>query len=420
MGQLGAGTQEMVMQCLISAYHADILEISGTVYLCGAPGPEKVHEGTDVTSENVKKGPHRVLCWMKSEEAWPRHSGTVPLDASSSSKTISPSLSFVILCLSPFSSSFTFTSMASSLSFAFHASYLPPPSPSSSTPASSSTLCLPSSSTHFLRQSSKSLAFFSPSQILRCTAVAPRTRRNHAGRLLVRMSWDGPLSSVKLITQAKNVELTDSVKQHVEEKVGKAVQNHCHLVREVDVRLSIRGGGEFGKGPLTTRCEVTLFTKRHGVVRAEEEAETMYGSIDLVSSIIQRKLRKIKEKESDHGRHMKGFNRLKVREPVTPLPLDDTEAETDTPPRQEEEFIDEVVRTKYFDMPPLTVSEAIEQLENVDHDFYGFRNEDTGEINIVYRRKEGGYGLIIPKADGKAEKLESMVVETAREPSLSE
>lgn len=231
------------------------------------------------------------------------------------------------------------------------------------------------------------------------------------------MSWDGPLSSVKLIIQGKNLELTDAVKQHVEEKVGKAVQKHSHLVREVDVRLSIRGGGgEFGRGPLTRRCEVTLFTKRHGVVRAEEDAETIYGSIDLVSSIIQRKLRKIKEKESDHGRHMKGFNRLKVRESVVPLPLDEDEIS----PQEEEQSIDEVVRTKYFDMPPLTVSEAIDQLVNVDHDFYAFRNEETGEINIVYKRKEGGYGLIIPKGDGQAEKLEPIVVESAREPSLKE
>ncbi|KAK9122339.1 hypothetical protein Syun_019956 [Stephania yunnanensis] len=241
---------------------------------------------------------------------------------------------------------------------------------------------------------------------------SPKFKEGSRGRsLVVRMSWDGPLSSVKLILQGKNLDMTDGVKKYVEEKVGKAVQKHSHLVREVDVRLSLRGG-EIGRGPKLRRCEVTLFTKRHGVVRAEEDAESLYGSIDLVSSIIQRKLRKIKEKEADHGRHMKGFNRLKVREPEVPVVGDDAE-ET----RQDEEvnFIDELVRTKSFEMPPLTVSEALEQLELVDHDFYAFRNEESGDINVVYKRKDGGYGLIIPKGDGKVEKLEPVMAETARE-----
>ncbi|KAI5657513.1 hypothetical protein M9H77_26306 [Catharanthus roseus] len=234
----------------------------------------------------------------------------------------------------------------------------------------------------------------------------------------VRMAWDGPLSSVKLILQGKNIELNPSVKSHVEEKLGKAVQKHSHLVREVDVRLSVRGG-ELGKGPKVRRCEVTLFTKKHGVIRAEEEAETLYGSVDLVASIIQRKLRKIKEKESDHGRHMKGFDRLKVRDPGV-LAIEEELETVDDEKDEDEDFANEIVRTKYFDMPPLTVTEAIEQLENLDHDFYGFRNEETGEINILYKRKAGGYGVIIPKEDGKAEKLEPLVVEPATEPSMAE
>ncbi|CAA2965830.1 ribosome-binding factor PSRP1, chloroplastic [Olea europaea subsp. europaea] len=205
--------------------------------------------------------------------------------------------------------------------------------------------------------------------------------RNSTGKSMgVRMSWDGPLSSVKLILQGKNLELTPTVKSFVEEKLGRAVQKHSHLVREVDVRLSVRGG-ELGKGPKVRRCEVTLFTKKHGVIRAEEDAESLYGSIDLVSSIIQRKLRKIKEKDSDHGRHMKGFDRLKVREPDALLAVDDLGV---APQEDEEDVIDEIVRTKYFDMPPLTVAEAIEQLENVDHDFYGFRNEETGKNSFYF------------------------------------
>ncbi|RID59436.1 hypothetical protein BRARA_F02667 [Brassica rapa] len=218
-----------------------------------------------------------------------------------------------------------------------------------------------------------------------------------------------------------SIHASQSLRQsfNIAEKVGKAVQKHSHLVIEVDVRLSVRGG-EFGKGPRILRCEVTLFTKKRGVVRAEEDAETVYACIDLVSTITERKLRKIKEKDSDHGRHMKGCNRLKVREPVIEPVVEDAVDSSTGEEAEEEDLIKEIVRTKYFEMPPLTVAEAVEQLELVAHDFYGFQNEETGEINIVYKRREGGYGLIIPKKDGKAEKVEPLPTEQLNEHSFAE
>ncbi|GAA0173216.1 ribosomal protein [Lithospermum erythrorhizon] len=294
---------------------------------------------------------------------------------------------------------------------------------SANVPLTTSVSCS-SKATILVSLSSRSCSFLSSNfkgDGLHVPLLTNKNKIQHGG---IRMSWDGPLSSVKLIIQGKNLELSPTVRAHVEEKLGRAVQKHCHLVREVDVRLSVRGG-ELGKGPKVRRCEVTLFTKKHGVIRGEEDAETLYGSIDMVSSIIQRKLRKIKEKDSDHGRHMKGFDRLKVRDPENLLDAGDVkeyvqpqveEADVD----EDEGFIDEVVRTKYFDMPPLTIDEAIVQLENVDHDFYAFRNEETGEINIIYKRKSGGYGLIIPKDDGKTEKSEPVEAARVKEASMAE
>ncbi|KAJ4830892.1 hypothetical protein Tsubulata_011120, partial [Turnera subulata] len=210
----------------------------------------------------------------------------------------------------------------------------------------------------------------------------------------------------------------EPVREHVEDKVGRAVQKDSFLVREVDVRLSARGG-EFGRGPRTGRCEVTVFTKKHGVIRAEREAETVSASIDLAASVVQRKLRKIKEKDTDHGRHFKKPKKIQELMPPPPPELDIVEVVdvVEVDEEDEEDNIDEIVRTKYFDVPPLTPDEAIEQLECVDHDFYAFRNEETGEINIVYKRKAGGYGLIIPKGSKEAGKVDpvAVVIERTKE-----
>uniref|UniRef100_A0A0D6QYR9 Sigma 54 modulation/S30EA ribosomal protein C-terminal domain-containing protein n=1 Tax=Araucaria cunninghamii TaxID=56994 RepID=A0A0D6QYR9_ARACU len=232
--------------------------------------------------------------------------------------------------------------------------------------------------------------------------LGPVTTKGRGGIQINCMAWNGHLSSVRLMVQARNFQLTDAVRTHVEEKVGKAVQHFAYLVKEVDVRLSLRGG-EVGKGPKLRRCEVTIFTKKHGVVRVEEDAESTYASIDIVSHKIQRKLRKIKEKDIHLRRKQTGLDELELQE-VDQMPGEEPD-----------DLFDEVVRTKYFEMPPMTRDEALDQLVNVDHDFYAFRNTESGDVNVLYKRKEGGYGVIIPKSNERWEKPTTELPEVPKE-----
>lgn len=213
-------------------------------------------------------------------------------------------------------------------------------------------------------------------------------------RGVVSMSWGGALAAVRLIVQGKHMELTDSIRLYVEEKVGHAVSIHSGMVREVDVRLSVRGG-DVGKGPRLQRCEVTIFTKKHGVVRAEEEEETMYASIDKVSDVVARKLRKIKEKDGGHGRTWQMRHAQKLGDMISDEPVNLDPLLNKTP----SDLPDEIVRTKYFEMLPLSADEALLEMVNVGHDFYAFRNRNSGEINILYKRNHGGYGIIVPRTD---------------------
>lgn len=189
---------------------------------------------------------------------------------------------------------------------------------------------------------------------------------------------------MKLVIQGKNIEITDAIHEYVHQKIQKAVNHFQTLTTEVDVHLSVARNPRIN--PKQT-AEVTIYANGT-VVRAEESSENLYASIDLVANKIARQLRKYKEKRQDKGRTSVKATEVLPEEALQPAVLD-----TDREP----ELPNQVVRMKYFAMPPMTIQEALEQLDLVDHDFYMFRNIETGEINVIYERNHGGYGVIQPR-----------------------
>jgi putative sigma-54 modulation protein len=188
---------------------------------------------------------------------------------------------------------------------------------------------------------------------------------------------------MKLVIHGKNIEITEAIREYVHQKIEKAVSHFQHITNEVDVHLSV------ARNPrITTKqaAEVTIYANGN-VIRAEESSENLYASIDLVADKIARQLRKYKEKRQDKKTNVQPTNQVLVAENIVPDLIGDR-----TP-----ELPSEVVRTKYFSMPPMTVAEAAEQLQLVGHDFYMFHNAETGEINVIYERNHGGYGVIQPR-----------------------
>ncbi|QLE56763.1 ribosome hibernation-promoting factor, HPF/YfiA family [Nostoc sp. TCL26-01] len=186
---------------------------------------------------------------------------------------------------------------------------------------------------------------------------------------------------MKLVIHGKNIEITDAIREYVHQKIEKAVNHFQNITNEVDVHLSVARNPRINP---KQAAEVTIYANG-SVIRAEESSENLYASIDLVADKISRQLRKYKERRQDKKTQP-------VSETIVPAPVVADLIGDRTP-----ELPEEVVRTKYFSMPPMTLTEALEQLQLVGHDFYMFRNAETGEINVIYERNHGGYGVIQPR-----------------------
>lgn len=163
--------------------------------------------------------------------------------------------------------------------------------------------------------------------------------------------------------------MTPGLRAAIEEKIGKLERYFPSGYRN-HVTLSVQKDKQ--------KIEVTIPVKGN-IIRAEESSNDMYVSIDLVEEIIERQLRKYKNKLIDKKQSAQSFSDLFISEEAEP----------------EDEI--QIVKTKRFAMKPMDPEEACVQMELLGHNFYVFLNAETEEVNVVYKRKGQTYGLIEPE-----------------------
>lgn len=180
--------------------------------------------------------------------------------------------------------------------------------------------------------------------------------------------------------RGEHMDVTPALEDYAQRKIGRLERYFdAPPEKEVAVTMSVVGG--------VHRIEVTMLL--HGVVfRAEEQSEDMYASADLVVDKLEQQLYRNKQKLNQRFRDQGLRTRIKASAENGAFSL---AAHTD------DEAEHQIVRTKRFPMKPMDVDEAVMQLDLLGHDFYMFMNATTDEVNVIYRRNEGNYGLIEPR-----------------------
>ena len=171
----------------------------------------------------------------------------------------------------------------------------------------------------------------------------------------------------------KNVEITDALREVTEKKLSKL---------EKYFQEPIRGNVTFSTQKNNKTIEVTI-NLPGTIIRAEETSDDMYASIDKSVDILERQIRKYKT------RLQKKFKEGQTIRFENVLPLKDNEAEDSDKPN--------IVRRKRFQIKLMNYEEAVLQMELLGHNFFVFRSDETDEISVMYKRKNGDYGLIEPE-----------------------
>lgn len=185
-----------------------------------------------------------------------------------------------------------------------------------------------------------------------------------------------------VVVKGRHIEITPGLKQYAEEKVSR-LSRYLNLPA-AEVELTVEKNPRISENQT---AEVTIHT--HGpIIRGKESATDMHAAIDCVVEKIERQLKKFKGKS---WASLNNRNHIDSAAEV-PGPLPPTEEEL------EEAEEPAIVKTKQFAVKPMTPEEAAMQMELLGHDFFVFTNSETEDINVVYKRDDGDYGLIEPSA----------------------
>lgn len=183
--------------------------------------------------------------------------------------------------------------------------------------------------------------------------------------------------------RGNGISINDDLREHADQRLAKL----DHLVRRVtDAKLELRRRTN-RSGPNLVTAQVTIQTSRN-ILRAEEDAPDAKLAIDRAVDKLGTQLRRYHDRRTDHKADKADLS----VDPTTDAVL----AEITTPVPDDEDENGRLVRTKRFGMKPMDVDEAIDQMELLGHDFFLFDNVEAGTISVVYRRRHGDYGLIIP------------------------
>lgn len=174
---------------------------------------------------------------------------------------------------------------------------------------------------------------------------------------------------MKFIIIGKNIEVTPGLRSAVEDKIGK-LEKYFSEDTEIHVTLSVEKDRQ--------KIEVTIPVKG-SIIRSEQVSNDMYVSIDLVEEIIERQLKKYKNKLTEQKQAANYFKKEYMEKEYT----DDEEIK--------------IIRSKKFDIKPMYPEDACIQMELLGHNFFVFCNAETDQVNVVYKRKGNTYGLIEPE-----------------------